>query len=337
MVITRTPFRISFFGGGTDYPVWFEKNGGAVLSTTINKYCYVITRYLPPFWECKYRLRYTAHEEVNRIDQIKHPSIRESLNHVNFNHGVEVQHNTDIPGMSGLGSSSSFTVGFLRSLYALRGEEISKEKLAMDAIHVEQKRIGESVGSQDQTIAAFGGFRKIGFDKNGKINVQLVPISDERKNELEENLQLFFVGFPRRASEIAEEQIKNTPKKETELFAMRKMVDDAHAILLDQKKSLDDFGELLHESWQIKRTLSSKISNPIIDEIYETALSAGALGGKVLGAGGGGFMLFYAPKVFQEKVRSKLSGLLEVPFQFEKFGTKVIYQLPEGKWGYNVR
>lgn len=334
MVITRTPFRISFFGGGTDYPVWYEKNGGAVLSTAINKYCYIITRYLPPFWECKYRLRYTTPEETKEIHHIKHPSIRECLLHLNFNNGIEMQHNTDIPGKAGLGSSSAFTVGFLNSLYALRGENISKEKLALEAIHVEQKRIGENVGSQDQTIASFGGFRKIEFGADQKIKVNSVPVGEERKKMLQENLMLFFVGFTRNASELAAEQIKNTPNKTSELYAIRKMVDEAHGILTNEKKSLDDLGELLNQSWQIKKTLSSKISNPVIDDIYNVAISAGALGGKILGAGGGGFMLFYVPKAYQEKIRSKLSGLLEVPFEFEEFGSKVIYQLPESKWGY---
>ena len=336
MVITRTPFRISFFGGGTDYPVWFEKNGGAVLSTAINKYCYVTTRYIPPFWECRYRLRYTNPEEVREICQIKHPSVRECLLHLNFEHGIEMQHNTDIPGRSGLGSSSAFTVGFLNSLYALQGETVSKEKLALEAIHVEQRRIGENVGSQDQTIAAFGGFRKIEFLPSGKMKVESIEIDGARKKELEENLLLFFVGFPRNASEIAAEQIKNIPQKSTELIAMRKLVDEARGILIDEKKPLDVFGELLNEGWKIKRGLSSKISNPVIDEVYDTAVGAGALGGKILGAGGGGFMLFYVPKEFQGKVKLKLSGLLEVPFGFEEQGSKVIYQLPESKWGYSV-
>lgn len=335
MVITRTPFRISFFGGGTDYPAWFKKNGGAVLSTTINKYCYVITRYLPPFWECKYRLRYTNPEEVKEIRHIKHPSIRESLLHLDFKQGIEMQHNTDIPGKAGLGSSSAFTVGFLKSLYALRGDEISKEKLALEAIHIEQRRIGENVGSQDQTIAAFGGFRKIEFLNDGTIKVLSVEIPLERKKNLKENLLLFFIGFPRNASEIAAEQIKNTPNKTQELLVMRSLVDEAQAILINKKKSIDDFGELLNEGWKIKRTLSSKISNPVIDEIYDSAIGAGALGGKVLGAGGGGFMLFYVPKEYQSKVRSNLSGLLEVPFEFEELGSKVIYQMPESKWGYS--
>lgn len=331
MVITRTPFRISFFGGGTDYPVWFEKNGGAVLSTAINKYCYVISRYLPPFFECKYRLRYTNHEETNEIRHIQHPSIRECLSFLKFPHRLETQHNTDIPGMSGLGSSSAFTVGFLNSLYALQGKSISKEQLAKDAINVEQNWIKENVGSQDQTIAAFGGFRKLEFLPKGELKVSNINISKERKKKLERNLLLFFVGFPRRASEVAIEQIKNIPNKNDELLMMRRLVDKAEVILIDEKRHLDEFGELMHEGWKIKKSLSSKISNPIIDEIYDTAIGAGALGGKILGAGGGGFMLFYVPKEYQNKVRSKLSGLLEVPFEFEELGSKVIYQMPESK------
>lgn len=336
MVITRTPFRISFFGGGTDYPLWFEENGGAVLSTAINKYCYVISRYLPPFFECKYRLRYTKYEEVNEIRHIEHPSIRECLLFSKFSRSLETQHNTDIPGMSGLGSSSAFTVGFLHSLYALRGENISKEQLAKNAIKVEQNRIKENVGSQDQTIAAFGGLKKIEFFPKGRIKVSNINVSSKRKKKLEDNLLLFFIGFPRKASEIAAEQIKNTPQKTLELRKMREMVDYAEALLVSENKSLNDFGELLNDGWKIKRSLSSKISSPIIDDIYDTALSSGALGGKILGAGGGGFMLFYVPKEHQAKVRAKLAGLLEVPFLFEELGSTIIYQMPEKEWGYKI-
>lgn len=306
------------------------------MSTAINKYCYVVSRYLPPFFECKYRLRYTKHEEVNEIRHIQHPSIRECLSFLKFPHSLETQHNTDIPGMSGLGSSSAFTVGFLHSLYALQGKIISKEQLAKNAIDVEQNWIKENVGSQDQTIATFGGFRKIEFFPGGEIKVSNIDMLPERKKNLEDNLLLFFVGFSRNASDVAGEQIKNTPNKTIELQTMRRMVDEAHSILTDNKKSLDFFGELLNENWKLKRSLSSKISNPIIDEIYNTAIGAGAFGGKVLGAGGGGFMLFYVPKEFQEKVKLKLSGLLEVPFRFEDLGSKIIYQLPENKWGYKI-
>lgn len=329
MIISRTPFRISFFGGGTDYPVWYEENGGIVLSTTINKYCYINCRYLPPFFPYNYRIRYSLHEEVQSVSEIKHPSVRECLKFVNLdNRGVEIQHNADVPAMSGLGSSSSFTVGLLNVLCALKGKMITKRQLALDAIHVEQNRIKENVGSQDQTAVAFGGFNKIEFGGEQEITVQPVTICKEKLDLLQRSLMLFFTGFSRKASDIAGEQIKRTPEKKKELETMIGLVEEAVNILNNSKNTLADFGRLLHEQWMIKRSLTSKISSSFIDEIYEAAMETGALGGKLLGAGGGGFMLFFVEPELQPKLKEKLKKLLYVPFSFENLGSQIIYYAP---------
>lgn len=288
MIITRTPFRISFFGGGTDYPVWYEENGGAVLSTTINKYCYINCRYLPPFFDYAYRLRYTLREETKNLEEIKHPSIRECLKFLEIEKGIEMVHTSDIPAQSGIGSSSAFTVGFLNALYALRGKMVTKRQLARDAIHIEQDILKESVGSQDQVACAFGGFNKIEFGGDRNFYVCPVTISSEKINSLQDHLLLFFTRFTRNASEIAAEQIKNTPNKKAELKALKEIVEEAIKILNSSGENLRYFGKLFHEAWKIKKSLTGLISNSVIDQIYETALSAGALGGKLLGAGGGG-------------------------------------------------
>ena len=290
MIISRTPFRISFFGGGTDYPVFYEEKGGAVLSTSINKYCYIICRYLPPFFDHKYRIRYSLREETQTVAGIKHPSVRECLKHIDLNHGVEIQHNADLPAMSGLGSSSAFTVGLLNALYALKGEMITKRQLALEAIRIEQDMIKENVGSQDQAVAAFGGFNKIIFGGSQKIVVSPMTIDHNKLDLLQGYLMLFFTGYPRNASEIAAEQIRRTPEKTFELMTMMEMVEEATNILNSSNGTLIDFGKLLHETWKLKRSLTQNITTPFIDKIYESAMEAGAIGGKLLGAGGGGFM-----------------------------------------------
>jgi D-glycero-alpha-D-manno-heptose-7-phosphate kinase len=330
MIISRTPFRISFLGGGTDYPIWYKENGGAVLNTSINKYCYISCRYLPPFFDYKYRIRYSEHEEAKTISEIQHPSVRECLKFIDIDsRGVEIQHNADLPAMSGLGSSSSFTVGLLNVLYALKGKMTTKRQLALDAIHVEQDRIKENVGSQDQTVAAFGGLNKIEFGGEQEITVLPITINQERIGIFQNHLMLFFAGFPRNASDIAAEQIKKTPDKHKELKIMMELVEAAIDILNNDKEPLDNFGKLLHETWKIKRGLTSKITNSFIDEIYETAINAGALGGKLLGAGGGGFMLFFVKPQLQSKIKERLKKLLYVPFVFEKLGSQIIYYAPE--------
>lgn len=329
MIISRTPFRISFFGGGTDYPVFYKENGGAVLSTSINKYCYINLRYLPPFFDYKYRIRYTSREETQSISEIKHPSVRECLNFLNWDRGVEIAHNADLPAMSGLGSSSAFTIGLLNALNALKGKMITKRQLALDAIHVEQDMIKENVGSQDQTIAAFGGFNKIEFGGPEKITVHPITIAQDKLVFLQSHLMLIFTGFPRNASEIAGEQIRKTPQKEKELRAMMDMVDEAINTLNGSQDKLMDFGKLLHESWKIKRSLTQHITNTSIDEIYEAGMESGAVGGKLLGAGGGGFILFFVTPELQHNVKEKLKKLLYVPFKFENLGSQIIYYAPE--------
>ena len=329
MIISRTPLRISFFGGGTDYPAFYEEHGGAVLSTSINKHSYVISRRLPPFFDYKYRIRYFLREETQTIAKIKHPSVRECLNFINLDYGVEIQHNADLPAMSGLGSSSAFTVGLLNTLYALKGELVTKRQLALEAIHVEQELIKENVGSQDQTAAAFGGFNKIEFGGRRKLWVQPITLEQGKRDFLQSHLMLFFTGFPRNASEIAAEQLKKTPEKTKELKAMMEMVDEAVKILNGSQDGYDDFGRLLHESWMVKRSLTPRITSPHIDEIYESAREAGALGGKLLGAGGGGFMLFFAKPEIQPKIREKLNKVLYVPFKFHDLGSQIVYYAPE--------
>jgi len=329
MIISRTPLRISFFGGGTDYPAFYEENGGAVLSTTINKYSYVICRSLPPFFDFNYLIRYTRREETQTIADIKHPSVRECLNFINLDYGIEIQHNADLPAMAGLGSSSAFTVGLLNALYALKGQLITKRRLALEAIHIEQDMIKENVGSQDQTAAAFGGFNKIEFGGRRQIWVQPITLEQGKLDHLQSYLMLLFTGFPRNASEVAAEQIKKTSEKTKELKAMMEMVDKAVEIINGSQDGYDDFGRLLHESWMYKRSLTQLISNDTIDEIYTTAREAGALGGKLLGAGDGGFMLLFAKPEIQPKIREKLNKLLYVPFKFHDLGSQIVYYAPE--------
>ena len=324
MIISKTPFRMSFFGGGTDYPVWYEKNGGATLSTTIDKYCYLMARHYPPFFPVKYRVVWSKIEAVNQHDEIEHPAVREILKHLKLNDGVEIHVVADLPARSGLGSSSAFTVGLLHSLYGLTKEPTTKLKLAMDAIHVEQNLIKENVGSQDQVAVAFGGFNKITFSPGNKIEVHPVKASRERLQELNDRLMFFFTGFSRIASEVAAEWIKNAHKKEKELHIMREMVDEATDILCDEKQNIDKFGALLDKAWQIKRELNHAITTDHIDKIYEKAIKAGAIGGKLLGAGNGGFMIIYADPEVQPRVRAALSDLLHVPFKFEFSGSRII-------------
>lgn len=325
MIISRTPFRITFFGGGTDYPVWYEEHGGISLNATINKYCFITARYLPPFFSYKHRIRYYKHEETSTIEEIKHPSVRESAKLLRIDRGLEIVHNADLPAQSGLGSSSTFTVGLLNALYALKNRMPTKRELALNAIKVEQELIKENVGSQDQTAAAFGGINQITFSKKDTIDVDPVLISTDRKNQLEENLMLFFTGFSRTASDIAKKQIDITPKKINELKLMTDLCNEGLSILKNSSIDLNSFGKLLNEQWKVKKTLTDKISNKNIDQIYDAGMNAGAIGGKLLGAGGGGFMLFYVPKKYQQNVKDNLKSKLFVPFRFEFTGSKIIY------------
>jgi D-glycero-alpha-D-manno-heptose-7-phosphate kinase len=321
MIITRTPFRISFFGGGTDFPDYYLTHGGSVLSSTINKYCYITTRYLPPFFDYKYRIRYSIREETSTIEQINHPVVREVLRKLRFQEGLEVIHTSDIPAMSGIGSSSAFTVGFLHAMHALTGRIVTKRMLATEAIEVEQQILKENVGSQDQVATAFGGMNRIDFSAKGYY-VTPITISAAKRAALESRLMLFFTGFTRFSSEIAKEQVANIPKTIQSLDAMKPLVDQAIGVL-NGEGELDDFGRLLDEGWNLKKSLSGSISNGQIDEAYAAAKRAGAKGGKILGAGGG-FLLLFAPPEAQGNIRAALSNLLLVPFCFEDLGTQII-------------
>ncbi len=328
MIISRTPFRISFFGGGTDYPAWFKKYEGAVLSTTIDKYCYINLRYLPPFFEHKHRIVHSLVENVKTANQIRHPVAKAILKYFKIDKGVEIHHDGDLPARSGLGSSSSFTVGMLNSFYALKGKIISKRQVSKEAIYIEREVLKECVGSQDQIAVAHGGFNKIIFHNDNDFRVEAVTLHKEKIRKLQSYLMLVFTGFSRFASEIAAEQIKNTPNKEKELNVLRGMVDEAVDIL-NSDRNIVEFGKLLHESWQIKKRLSKKVSNPDVDNLYEKALKSGAIGGKLLGAGGGGFMLLFVKPEDRQKVKLKLKNFLEVKFKFENEGSQIIYYNPQ--------
>jgi len=329
MIITSTPLRISFFGGGTDYPVWYREHGGSVLSTTIDKSCYITCRKLPPFFEYHSRVSYSRVENVTANQSIEHPSVRACLQFHNIEEGVEIHHVADLPARTGLGTSSAFTVGLLLGLYGLKNQMRDKRSLNADAIYVEQELLQEAVGSQDQTSAAYGGFNRIDFRTDGTIDVNRILAPQNRLKDLEQCLALFFTGFSRTASEIATEQLKVTPHKKQELQAMMQLVPEAESIVTSASRSLDEFGKLLHESWQIKRSLTHKISTTDIDDIYAAGLSAGALGGKLLGAGGGGFMLFYVPPEKRAALRQRLKHLLCVPFSFSTRGSHVVVYEPE--------
>jgi D-glycero-alpha-D-manno-heptose-7-phosphate kinase len=328
MIISRTPFRISFFGGGTDYPAWYRQHGGAVLAATIDKYCYLTCRYLPPFFEHKYRVVWSKIDTAQTIDDIQHLAVRGILRHFNFERGLEIHHDGDLPARSGMGSSSAFTVGLLNALHALQGQMFSKHQLATESIYVEQELLQEVVGSQDQVCAAYGGLNHILFLPNNEISVCPVTVSRERVYELESHLMMFYTGIKRTAANIAESYVTNINDRKRQLRILKDMVEEALAIL-GNRQDLRPFGELLHESWEFKRSLSAKVSNSEIDEIYTAALKEGALGGKLTGAGGGGFMLLFVPPEYQERVRQRLSQLIYVPFKFEFSGTQIIFFDPE--------
>lgn len=329
MIITRTPFRISFFGGGTDLPVWYREHGGAVLSTTIDKYLYISCRKLPPFWDFKHRIIYGSKSEyVKNIDKIDHPSVRETFRFMNINEGLDLHYNTDLPARSGLGSSSSFTVGLLQALYAYKGKMVSKMQLALDAIHIEQNMIGEAVGSQDQVAAAFGGFNHIIFKQDNVIEVYPITIGQDRMLELNNHLVLFFTGFQRNAVDVESDKINNIRSRKLNLTFMRDIVDEAINIL-NSDKPIVEFGKLLDESWQFKKNLSDKVSTTYVDEIYDIAIDNGAVGGKLLGAGGGGFIMFFVEHGNRLKLKQALGKLLYVPLRFENTGGQIIYYKEE--------
>ncbi len=330
MIVTRTPFRISFFGGGTDYPTWYRENGGAVLATSIDKYCYISCRYLPPFFEHKHRIVYSHIENVEHFEEIQHPAVRAVLGCSGIEKGLEIHHDGDLPARSGLGSSSSFTVGLLHALSALQGKMISKEELAKNAIHMEQNVIGENVGSQDQVSATFGGLNRIAFKHNDSFEVEPIILSGHRRKELTSHLLLCFTGLSRIASDVAKSKIDNLKKKSADLNIMYDMVDEAINLLQNNAVPIDEFGTLLDKSWQYKRSLSDRVTTPVIDDIYDQAMDAGAIGGKILGAGGGGFMLLFAKPEHHDAIRKRLHKLVHVPFDFDDSGSKVVLYQPYG-------
>ena len=323
MIITKTPFRMSFFGGGTDFSGFFNEHGGAVLSTTFDKYAYVTVRNLPPFFEYKTHLTYSKEEKVNSVDEIQHPAIRNAMKWLGMEK-IRMTYEADLPARSGLGTSSSFAVGMLEAFYALKGKYADKKKLSDDAIYLERTLCAEAGGIQDQIAAAFGGFNRIDFSKNG-YTVNPVVMSRERKKELNDNLMLFFTGFSRFSSDIQKGTEKSMKEKTKELLEIYSLVDEAQKILSDNNADIDEFGKLLDYSWNLKRGISEGISTDSIDEQYKKAMDAGALGGKLLGAGGGGFLLFYVPKEKQKSVKNALKDQMQVPFSFENEGTRIIY------------
>ena len=326
MIITQTPFRMSFFGGGTDFPDFYREHGGAVISTTFDKYCYVNVRHLPRFFDYSTELSYARTERVKRVEDIEHPAIREAMKHLDM-HEIRLTYEADLPARSGLGTSSSFAVGMLNAFYALKGKYADKRKLADDAIFLERVLCNESGGVQDQIAASFGGMNRINFNAEG-YTVNPVIISPERKKLLNRNLMLFFTGFSRFSSDIQVAAEKNLKSKQNQLLEMLSLVDDAEKILTS-KTDLEEFGRLLDYTWQLKRGITDKVSTDSIDAVYSRALQAGATGGKLLGAGGCGFLLFYVDPDKQENVRKALENLLYVPFEFENGGTRVIHYTPE--------
>ena len=327
MIISRTPFRVSFFGGGTDYPAWFEDHGGAALSMAIDRYCYLTCRFLPQFFEYKSRVVWSTIEAVQEHDEIQHPVVREVLKYLDIDHGIEIHHNADLPARTGLGSSSAFTVGLLHALHSLRGEMATKDRLAEEAIFVEQQLLQESVGVQDQIQTAYGGLNRIDIARDGRFQVQPVTLRPERLSDFQDHMLLFYTGVARYASQIAAQQIAAIPKKQRELHLMRAQVDEATQILAGDG-DLRDFGRLLHEGWELKRSLSSAIAPTFVNDIYDRAIQAGALGGKLLGAGGGGFMLFFVEPERHPAVLAALSELLLVPVSLDRDGTKIIFYDP---------
>ena len=323
MVITQTPFRMSFFGGGTDFPGFYNEHGGAVISTTFDKYCYVNVRHLPPFFEYSTELSYSKIERVKNIDEINHPSIRECMRYLDMR-DIKLTYEADLPAKSGLGTSSSFAVGMLNAFYSLKGKYKSKRELADDAIYLERELCNEAGGVQDQIAVAFGGFNRIDFSADG-YQVTPVVMSNERKEILNDNLMMFFTGFSRFSSDIQTSTQAVLKDKTAQLLEMYSLVDTAQGILTDKNSDLNDFGRLLDHTWKLKRGITTRISTNSLDEIYEKAMSAGALGGKLLGAGGGGFFVFYVEPEKRKSVMQALDKLLYIPFRFEDSGTRVIY------------
>lgn len=359
MIISRTPFRISLFGGGSDYPQWYKQHGGSVLGLALNRYSYISVRKLPPFFEYRHRVVYSKTELVNDVKMIEHPAVRGALSEFGVTYGVEIHHDGDLPARSGLGSSSSFTVGLLHALHALEGRIRSKDELAQEAIYIEQHIIKENVGSQDQVWAAHGGLNRIDFapgalgpsqagestsplSAHAKLNkparrswdtvsyrVSPLILPTQRRDALTSHLLLFFTGFSRIASEIAGKQIVNLNRREKHIHNMMEAVNQAQNILSHQSYHLNEIGELMHECWRLKRDLATGISNQAIDEIYDAGREAGALGGKLLGAGGGGFMLFFAHPAYHNAIKERLRKLITLPVGIDYDGSRILVYEPD--------
>lgn len=328
MIITKTPFRMSFFGGGTDMKEFFEEHGGAVLSTTFDKYCYVNVRHLPQFFNYFTELCYSQTERVTDVEQIKHPAIRNAMKMLDM-HEIRLTYEADLPARSGLGTSSSFAVGMLNAFHALKGKYVDKGRLADEAIYLERTLCNEAGGWQDQIAAAYGGMNRIEFNKDGTYDVKPIIIHPERKKQLNNNLMMFFTGFTRFSSDMQKANALGYSEKIKQLQQMYALVDEAENILEDKYSDLDDFGRLLNKTWQLKRQTGGAITTNSIDELYEKGITAGALGGKLLGAGGGGFLIFYVQPDKRASIMEVMKDLLYVPFEFENGGTRIIYYCPE--------
>ena len=327
MIITKTPFRMSFFGGGTDMPEFFKEYGGSVISTTFDKYVYVTVRHLPRFFDYSTEVIYSKTERIKSVDEMDHPMVRNAMKMMDM-HELHISYDADLPARSGLGTSSTFAVGLINAFSCLKGKYCSKKELANQAIYLERTLCNEAGGWQDQIAASFGGLNRIDFNENG-YHVNPIIISPVRKKQLDENLMLFFSGFTRFSAEIQATTKKTLNDKTNILLEMKKIVDEAEDVLTNEERDLDDFGRLLDKSWRLKKQTGDHVSTDSIDELYEKGLKAGALGGKLLGAGGGGFILFYVRKENQDELRNCLHDYLEVPFHFENGGTRVIYYTPE--------
>lgn len=328
MIISRTPYRVSLFGGGTDYPAWFRTHGGSVIAATIDKYCYLTCRHLPPFFEHRTRLVYSKIENCLGIDDIAHPAIRESLRFLGIERGVEIHHDGDLPARSGMGSSSAFTVGLLNALHGLKGEMANKRQLADESIRLEQVVLKETVGSQDQVMAAHGGLKHVHFWPSGEIHVRPIVTTPGRIEDLNSHLMLFYTGIKRTASDVAESYVSKIDARRRQLHAVQALVDESVQIITGAG-DLAELGELFHQAWLAKRSLSDKVSNPHVDRLYAEARAAGALGGKLTGAGGGGFLLLFARPDRHDDIRRRLQGLICVPFRFEHNGSQIIFFEPE--------
>jgi D-glycero-alpha-D-manno-heptose-7-phosphate kinase len=331
MIISRTPYRISFFGGGTDYPSWYRTHGGTVLATAIDKYCYLSCRYLPPFFEHSFRIVYRKIETCQTVEQIEHPAVREALRFLKIDRGIELHHDGDLPARSGMGSSSAFTVGLLHALHALRGETVTRSQLVRESIYLEQDALRETVGSQDQVMATHGGLRHVTFEPDGEIVVDPVVMPAARVAELESHLMLFYTGIARTAADVARSYVVDLEARRRQLRILKELVEESIDVLASGT-DLRAFGDLLHEAWETKRSLSAAVSSPAVDAMYESARAAGAVGGKLTGAGGGGFLLLFVEPDRRETVREALQDLTHVPFRFERSGSQIIVYEPASEY-----